>query len=139
MSYLQRGAHSLTISHASHALPLSAVAALLPPLPEAAALKVSVAPVTQRRQSEIAASDAFIVEQQRGVLTVGTVLASAASPPVADSPAEIPRFVLPGSRSQLAEDSSSSDLQVPAGVKRFMRLSGYVWRDSPRQIPPVQL
>ena len=51
-------------------------------------------------------------QQQRGVLTTGTVLASAALSLVAVSPAQISRFDLPGSRSQLAEDSSSLGLQA---------------------------
>ena len=54
-------------------------------------------------------------KQHRGVLTGRTVLASAASLPVAGTPIEIPRFDLPGSRNQLAEDSSSLGLPIPAG------------------------
>ena len=44
-----------------------------------------------------------------------TLLVSVASSAPADDPAEIPRFDLPGSRSQLAEESSSLDLQVSVG------------------------
>ena len=55
-------------------------------------------------------------KQHRGVLT-GGVLASGASLPVAGTPIEIPRFDLPGSRNQLAEDSSSLDLQISARTK----------------------
>ena len=51
-------------------------------------------------------------EHAGGGLTMMTLLASAASSAPADDPAEIPRFDLPGSRNQLAEDSSSSDLQI---------------------------
>ena len=48
-------------------------------------------------------------------LSMMTLLDSAASSAPADDPAENPRFDLPGSRSQLAGDSSSMGLQISAG------------------------
>ena len=54
-------------------------------------------------------------EHAGGGLTMMTLLASAASSAPADDPAEIPRFDLHGSRSQLAGDSTLMGLQISVG------------------------
>ena len=97
--------HSLTISSSYHSLP---------PVNTPTAVHSLTAAATRSCRSESFCGSCgtaqtiresqhrvhSLSKQQRGVLTAGTVLASAASSPVAGSPVKIPRFVLAGSRSQ---------------------------------------